>query len=443
MEGAVKDKTLLDLLRELTSGALDAEDVLEAGMSCIRDLNESLHAFITVFDTPLRRADYKRRPLKGVPISVKDLIHVKGYPTTAGSKILRDYMPDYTAEIVEILLKLGATVIGKTNLHEFAFGVTNKNPHYGNCINPHRRDRISGGSSGGSAVAVATGMSALALGTDTAGSIRIPASYCGVTGFKPSYRLLSRNGVLPLSWSLDHVGYLGKSVRDIAFITGLTTQPPLFRDFRRSFRPYDLRRLRIGIPRNHFLEHVEEDVMHNFERTIGLLDRNGADVKDITFPDYEKFRDCRHIIVHAEAAAFHLKMMRESLGDYGEDVRRRLLEGMSIPASSYITALRARGPLLAKFRRIFREVDVLAMPTTVITAPKIDAESVEVAGVEFDVRTASLRNTEVFNVVGAPAISMPNGYSREGLPTSLQLVADINADWTLLSIAAGVEDLLS
>jgi aspartyl-tRNA(Asn)/glutamyl-tRNA(Gln) amidotransferase subunit A len=442
MEGTIAVKPLLEQLKELSAGTVEAEDIWQAEMRRIRDLNSDLHAFITVFETPLRRTDYRRRPLKGVSISVKDLIHIKGYPTTAGSKILRDYVPNYTANIIEGLLKLGASIIGKTNLHEFAFGVTNKNPHYGDCLNPWRKDRISGGSSGGSAVAVATGMSAIALGTDTAGSIRIPASYCGVIGFKPSYGLLSRHGVIPLSWSLDHVGYLGRSVRDIAFLTGLTTEPALFRDFKKSFRASDLRRLRVGIPRNHFLDYVDEDVMYNFEKTIEQLDSNGADVKDVTFPDYDAFRDCRHIIVHAEAAAFHLKMFRERFSDYGEDVRRRLLEGLTVPASSYITALRARGRLLAEFRRLFREVDILAIPTTVITAPRIDAQYVEVTGVKMDVRTASLRNTEVFNVVGAPAISLPNGFSREGLPTSVQLVADINQDWTLLSIAAAVEGLL-
>ena len=442
MEGTIAVKPLLEQLKELSSGTVEAEDIWQAEMRRIRDLNSDLHVFITIFENPLRRMDYRRRPLKGVSISVKDLIHIKGYPTTAGSKILKDYLPDYTANIIEKLLKLGASINGKTNLHEFAFGVTNKNPHYGYCLNPWRRDRISGGSSGGSAVAVATGMSAIALGTDTAGSIRIPASYCGVIGFKPSYGLLSRHGVIPLSWSLDHLGYLGRSVRDIAFLMGLTIEPPLFRDFKGSFRASDLRRLRVGVPRNHFLDYVDEDVMRNFEKTMGLLDSSGADVRNIAFPDYNAFRDCRHILVHAEAAAFHLKMFRERFSDYGEDVRMRLLEGMTIPASSYITALRARVRLLTEFRRLFREVDILAMPTTVITAPRIEAQTVEVAGVEMDVRTASLRNTEVFNVVGAPAISLPNGFSREELPTSVQLVADINQDWKLLSIAAAVEGLL-
>ncbi|MEM4416812.1 MAG: amidase [Nitrososphaerota archaeon] len=439
------NSTLLDLLMDLSTGAAVADDVLERHMENIRKLNSVLHAFITVFDKPLRVGDYGKRPLMGASVAVKDLIYVKGYPTTAGSKILRNFIPNYSGKVVERLVAKGATIHGKTNLHEFAFGVTNKNPHYGDCMNPWKGDRISGGSSGGSAVAVACGMAAAALGTDTAGSIRIPSSFCGVYGFKPTYGLISRNGVIPLSWSLDHVGYLGRSIRDLAFLTGLTSDKPISQDltdFSKSFKPVEIKRLRVGVPRKHFLDHVEEDVSKNFDRTISTLESEGAIVRDVVLPNYSLFRDCRHLIVHAEAAAFHMKMFRERSGEYGEDVRRRLLEGMTIPATSYITALRVRSILLEQFRGLFKDVDILAMPTTVITAPRLDATSVEVGGAVLDIRAATLRNTEVFNVVGAPALSMPNGFSRDGLPTSLQLVSDLNTDWGLLEIAASLEELI-
>lgn len=225
----------------------------------------------------------------------------------------------------------------------------------------------------------------------------------------------------------------------------MTSYKPIYKDltdFLKSFKPAEIKRLRFGIPRKHFLDYVEEDVMKNFERTISVLDSEGASVRDVVLPNYSLFRDCRHLIVHAEAAAFHLKMFRERSGEYGEDVRRRLMEGMTIPATSYITALRTRSILLEQFRGLFKDVDILAMPTTVITAPRLDATSVEVGCTVLDIRAATLRNTEVFNVVGAPALSMPNGFSREGLPTSLQLVSDLNTDWRLLEVAASVEELI-
>ncbi|GBC69787.1 Glutamyl-tRNA(Gln) amidotransferase subunit A [archaeon HR01] len=445
MTSKTKEWTVIDFIGRVSRDPAWLEESYQIVKDRVERLNNSLHAFITVFSHPIRLKDCLRRPLAGAPVAVKDIMHVEGHPTTAGSKILKNYVAEKSAEVVERLLAAGGAVNGKTNLHEFAFGVTNKNPHYGDCINPWKRDRVSGGSSGGSAVAVATGMALAALGTDTAGSIRIPASLCGVYGFKPSYETISREGVLPLSWSLDHVGYLGNSVRDLALLTFLTARKPAFRDLRgfKAFRAARLKGLKVGVPKNYFLDFVEEDVRRNFEKTLDLLSGEGASLLDVVFPRPDLFRDCRHIIVHSEAAAFHLKMFRERHRDYGEDVRARLAEGLAIPASSYITALRSRKALIREFRSLFKNVDIIAVPTTVVTAPRLDASTVEVAGVELDVRSALLRNTEFFNVVGAPALAMPNGFSRDGLPTSIQLVSDIGTDWRLLSVGARLETLLS
>jgi aspartyl-tRNA(Asn)/glutamyl-tRNA(Gln) amidotransferase subunit A len=415
-----------------------AETDYSAQYEKIRKLNDKYHAYIHVFRNLLRRRDFRNRPLHGVSLAVKDVFHIKGYVTTAGSKAYRE-KARITAEAVERLLDAGAVVNGKTNLHEFAFGVSNKNPHFGDCINPYSDKHVSGGSSGGSAVAVALGMCDAALGTDTAGSVRIPASFCGVVGFKPTQHLISRRGVFPLSWSLDHVGFLTKSVWDAACLfssclDGLAK--PL------DVRPRNLKGLKIGVPSNYFLDHLHDDVRANFEDAMEKAASEGCVVKSVKVEEAKLAAYARFIIAFSEAAALHLALSRGSMQDYSEEVRSRIVGGLSIPASVYINALKSRKKLTQEFRRVYRECDVIALPTTIIPAHRLEEEKVEVQGEEYDVRTASLKNTEVFNFFAVPAISIPNGFTREGLPTGLQLVADVGCDMELLRTAYAFERLL-
>lgn len=406
----------------------------------IKELNDKYHAYIAVFEKPLAVRGFLRKALKGAVIAVKDIFHVEGYPTTAGSKLLQGKISTTTASAVKKLLDKGGVVNGKTNLHEFAFGVTNRNAHYGDCLNPHDVDCVSGGSSGGSAVAVALGMCDAALGTDTAGSVRIPASFCGLVGFKPSQGLIDTDGVIPLSWSLDHVGVICRCVWDAAYITSLLSdkfETPL------SVRPANLENLKIGIPANYFLDYLDEDVRRNFEKSIEIVQSEGSKVVEVKAEKPETAARCRFIIVHSEAAAYHLKLCGGKMELYSEDVRQRIASGLAIPASVYLNALRARITLRNMFRKIFKECDVLALPTTIIPAHRLDEEHVDVDGKSFDVRTATLRNTELFNVYGVPAVSIPNGFTKKGLPTGLQLVADLFEDVRLLRTAYAMEKILS
>jgi len=415
-----------------------AEPKYTAQYKIIQELNGKYHAYISVFDRPLRRRGFRDKLLSGVSIAVKDVFHIKGYVTTAGSKVYRE-KAKVTAEVVERLLNAGAVVNGKTNLHEFAFGVSNKNPHYGDCLNPYNDERVSGGSSGGSAVAVALGMCDAALGTDTAGSVRIPASFCGIVGFKPTQQLISRAGVFPLSWSLDHVGFLTKSVWDAACLFSQCVDglgKPL------DIRPRSLKGLRIAVPRNYFLDHLHDDVRTNFENALEKAVSEGCVIDWVDLEEVKLAAQARFIIAFSEAAALHMALSKGNMKDYSEEVRSRIVGGLAIPASVYINALKSRKKLTQKFRQVFRRHDVLAMPTTIIPAHRLDEEKIDVQGVEYDVRTASLKNTEVFNFFGVPAITIPNGFTRDGLPTGLQLVADAGSDVGLLKVAYAFERLL-
>ncbi|MEM1947424.1 MAG: amidase [Candidatus Caldarchaeum sp.] len=427
-----------ELSKILKSRRFDAVERWEKQRKKILELNPLVNAYITVFDKPLCRKDFRKRLLRGLTVAVKDVFHVSGYPTTAGSKLFANRVSSHTAPVVEKLLEAGAAVNGKTNLHEFAFGVSNINPHFGACKNPFDLARVSGGSSGGSAVAVALGMCDIGLGTDTAGSVRIPASFCGVVGFKPSIGSLSTEGVIPLSWSLDHVGTLSRSVWETAVAYAVMTNK--VKEISK-ITPAKLERLKIGVPINYFLEYLSHDVREMFEQSLKKMEAKGAELVDIHVPDVEKAVRCRTVIGFAESSAYHLGVCKGNLAVYGEDVKQRIVAGLSITAVGYLTALRARKKLVAKFRQVFNQVDVLATPTTTITAHRIDEQEIDVDGKIINVRAATLRNTEPFNLYGVPSISIPMGFSSKGLPTGLQLVADFGEDFKLLGIAYGVEKL--
>ncbi len=444
MRSRLSGLTIWEASELLAAGSIHAAELLASQLDNIRRQNDVLRAFITVFPGG-EGGRSGRGSLRGIPISIKDIIHVKGKPTTAGSKVLRGYVPGVDAAVVRALKEAGATLTGKTNLHEFAFGVTNLNPHFGNCRNPWKKDRISGGSSGGSAVSVAAGMSCAAIGSDTAGSVRIPASLCGVVGYKPTYGLVSRDGVIPLSWSLDSIGFLTKSVRDAIILASVTFTEgaAASRDPKISgrIRSLKLRGLRLGIPRN-MLEPLEEDVRRRYESSLAAAEKEGARLVETRLENLQAMAAARSIIVHAEAASYHRELMRGHFMEYGKDVRERLLQGLLIPATTYLAAQRVRRKLAASFRGLFSMVDLLVLPTTSIAAPRLKTSNVVIGNTSMDVRTALLRLTEPFNLVGAPAISIPCGATREDLPVGLQLVGDLMEDQRLLSAALCFENLL-
>jgi len=421
-------------------------------------LQPELNAFITVTSRRALRQARKaqeeiasgayRGPLHGIPVGLKDLIHVRGVPTTAGSKILRGFVPRENATVVDRLERAGAVLVGKTNLHEFAYGPTNVNPHYGPVRNPWDRSRMSGGSSGGSAAAVVSGMALAALGTDTGGSIRIPAALCGCVGLKPTYGRVSLQGIIPLASSLDHVGPLCRCVEDAALvleqIAGADSRDPFSHGMRGEPFSHDLhkglRRLRIGIPRQYFFDRVDRDVKRRVLDAIALLERGGAEVREIDLHRTRMTAALAGDITRAEALLYHWRWLQTRARDYGADVRSRLEGHGTVSALRYLQAQAERLSYAQDFEAALRSVHALAMPTVPVAAPRIGDTEVRTGRSREDARLALLRMTRPADLTGQPAVSVPCGFSSDGLPCGLQLIGRTNDEKTLLRIAYAFEE---
>lgn len=445
----MSELTLTEAVTLVRSGNLDPEALVAECLDRIKRFNAKFKAFITVFDPPVR-GKTRRGSLAGAPLSIKDLFHVKGYPTTAGSIVLRENVATYNSTVVERLLRNSGVIVGKNNLHELTFGITGFNPHFGTAVNPWREAYITGGSTSGGAVSVATGMSLAAIGTDTGGSVRVPAALCGLVGYKPTYGLISRYGVVPLSWTLDTVGVITKSVTDAALLTavligrdGRDSSVAVPRDFRvHPLRTPNLKRTRIGVLSKYFCDRLAEDVRSRFEDVTALLESEGAVLSEVELIDVELMSVSRSVITHVEAAATFGKFLRERPQDVSQDLKARLFQGLTTPAPLYVNALRSMPKLIKEFRRSVKGLDALLLPTTMVTAPRIGQSEVDVNGVSIDIRAALLRMVEPFNLIGAPAVSFPCGLSRDGLPVGVQLVGDLYSDRKVLSLAASLERLL-
>jgi aspartyl-tRNA(Asn)/glutamyl-tRNA(Gln) amidotransferase subunit A len=420
-------------------------------------LNPKLNAYITVtpefalgqakkaeaelFAPRGRKSNRNRGPLHGIPISLKDNIHTAGIRTTAGSKILHDFVPERDAQVVAMLKAAGAIILGKTNLHEFAYGVTTNNPHYGPTRNPWDPGRIPGGSSGGSAAAVASGLCYGSIGTDTGGSIRIPASLCGVVGLKPTLGRVSGVGVIPLSTTLDCTGPVARSTRDAAIllhaIGGLGTPrhsdwstPKLFRK---------LKKIRLGLPKELFFDLVSTEVQSCFESTLRDLRKLGFQIKQISIPLLKNTEDAGNQIAWPEATHFHEQSgwFPARSAEYGEDVRTRLEMGAKTPATIYLEALAQRVRFIHELSSKMYDagIDALVVPTTPIAAPRIAEESTRIGEKDHPTRALLLRLNRPANLAGVPAISIPCGFTASGLPLGLQLIGLHTAELALLQIA--------
>ncbi len=408
---------------------------------------EELRAFITVTQTQSLaeaaerdnelRGGVDRGPLHGIPIALKDLFYTKGVRTTGGSRIFENFVPEFDAEVVERLRSAGAISVGKTNLHELAFGITSRNPHFGPVLNPLDKSRLAGGSSGGSAAAIAAGIVPMALGTDTGGSIRIPASYCGVTGLKPTYGRVSRRGVLPLAFSLDHVGPLASCVEDCALAMNAIADGGA--DFNLPALP-DLKNVRVGIPRGFFFERLDKQVTDRVSRSLTAMEAAGAIVTDVRMPDLAEINVAAPIVQLAEFASLYVRQTESSM--FGSDVWGHLQNGRMIAAHEYVNAQRLRTLFRREMDSLWERIDVLVTPTTPITAPLADQESVTVGGVEETVRIASTRLVRGINFLGEPALSMPCGRDDAGMPAGLQLIGAPFSEPKLLQIAKTLEGML-
>jgi aspartyl-tRNA(Asn)/glutamyl-tRNA(Gln) amidotransferase subunit A len=435
---------------------LSSFELTKSTIERIDHMNPALNAFLTLFpQTSMDRAaladrerkeNVDRGPLHGIPVAVKDAFDIRGVHTTGGSKVI-DYLASESAAVVDSLEAAGAVVMGKLNMHELSYGITSNNPHFGAVRNPWDMERIPGGSSGGSAAAVGADLVFAALGTDTGGSVRIPASYCGVVGFKPTFGRVSRFGVLPLAPSLDHVGVLARNVRDTAAVFKAIVSydprdPSSSRHHVVDYTPQDgisLQGLRLGFPEKFFFERLDPDVESAVRGAIARAGALGADVKPVQVPNIEAINAVGYVILLAEAAA----TLERYVGDrsrFGVDVLSLLDQGRCLPAVDYVNAQRLRRKLQIEFAAVWKEVDCLMMPTTPNTAPRIGEELIRFRDGDQDVRALATRLVRAFNVLGLPALSMPCGLSSRGLPIGLQLVAAPFEEATLLQLGVALED---
>ena len=420
---------------ELTRQCLDRVD----------KLNPKLNAFITVTrEAAEKRASemdaelthgIDRGPLHGIPIAYKDLVFTKGVRTTAGSKIYADFVPDHDARIVEQFNAAGAVSVGKTGLHEFAYGITSTNPHYGAVRNPWDSEAIPGGSSGGSGAAVVAGMAFMAIGTDTGGSIRIPAAFCGCVGLKPTYGRVSKQGVFPLGFTLDHIGPLAMSVRDCA-LTFETISTA------RGVVPGpipSLKGTRIGIPENGFFDRVWPEVKEGVRALSRQAESMGATIVNVRLPDLDQLNVVARLLLLAEATAAHsTNLAKREM--FGPDVLALLDQGRLISAADYVNAQRLRKKMTAAFNAVWKQADCLIVPGTPTSAPKIGQTQIEIDGVADDVRLVTTRLMRGINALGWPALSLPSGFAHNGLPIGVQILGRANAEKTILEIGAALED---
>jgi aspartyl-tRNA(Asn)/glutamyl-tRNA(Gln) amidotransferase subunit A len=453
--------TIAKVAPHIRKGQYSPVELTRAFLERIARLQPSLNAFITVTsDLALKQArqaekeiskGHYRGILHGIPISVKDLFYTAGIRTTAGSKILRRFIPKENAALVDRLLAAGAILLGKTNLHEFAFGATNVNPHYGPVHNPWDLSRVSGGSSGGSAAAVSAGLCLASLGTDTGGSIRLPAAACGIVGLKPTFGLVPTHGVIPLSFSLDHVGPLCRCVEDAALVLGVIAgqEAPSLRSPRPGGKanffssPKRMRRLRVGVPKQYFFDRLQREVRYRVLAAHSALEKMGAEVQEVKLEGIQDTVDLAADIIFPEAMTFHWKWLSKRPGDYGEDLRTRMQSRLSQTAIAYLQALQRRQRYADSFQKAMESVDIMAVPTLPIGAPRIEESEVKIGRWAENVRVALLRLTFPGNLSGLPAISIPCGFSSEKLPIGLQLIGRRLDEATLLRAAYAYEQSTS
>ncbi len=451
--------TISELAALIGTRQVSPVEVTEAYLERIDEVEERVNAFITMMtDEALeaaRRAEQAIQagqylgPLHGVPIGLKDLFYTRGVRTTAGSQVKRwaEFVPKEDATVVARLRQAGAIILGKLNLHEFAAGATSYNPHYGPCRNPWDLSRITGGSSGGSGAAVAAGLCAAAMGTDTGGSVRIPAALCGVVGLKPTYGRVSRHGIVPLAWSLDHAGPLTRSVRDAALvlnaIAGHDPRDPASAqvdvpDFTRHLDE-GVRGLRVGVPREFFLDSAAREVRQAVERAIAVLAGLGAAVEEVSLPSARMVPLFHSVISMSEAATYHEEVIRYYANELTPNVRQRFETGAMLPAVHYIRAQRARALVRQEMASVLEQVDVLATPAAPITAPEIGQETVTTDHGEEPVLTLLSRFTSPFNDAGNPACTVPCGFDGTGLPIGLQVAGRAFDEATVLRVAHAYE----
>ncbi|MDF2468948.1 MAG: amidase [Rhodococcus erythropolis] len=454
------DHDLVGAAEQISSGALTPIDLVEACLARIDKIADT-NSFISVnadearsvarATTELIAAGYKIGPLHGIPIALKDNVAIAGQVTTAGSAILADHRPTADATVVQRLRSAGAILIGKTNMHEFAWGGTSANPHYGFVSNPWDDTRMPGGSSGGSGVAVATGACFGALGTDTGGSIRLPSSLNGITGLRPTIGRVSNSGVVPLAWTMDTVGPMARSARDCALLLSIlaghdTADPGSSTtgvgDYVAASLDHKVSGLRVGLIEDYSLTHMQPAVHSAIAAALDVLTAEGASLHDVQIADIDGNISAQLTVEAAEPSAYHQRNLRERPQDYGADVRLLLQAGELLPAVHYLQAQRYRALLREQMLNALESVDIIVCPTLPFTATTLGETSVVIdEGKPEDMLSAIMQFTGLPSLTGLPAVSVPCGFDSGGLPIGLQIIGRPFAEATLLHVAAAFQNL--
>ena len=433
-------RSLSDLARTFQERRLSPVEVVRTLLKRIEAEDGDLNAFITVLPEraleEAARAEEEimagryRGPLHGIPLGIKDIFYTAGVRTTMGAAFFVDHVPDYSATVAIRLEEAGAVLIGKTNTHEFAYGPTGDRSYFGATTNPHDTSRISGGSSGGSGAAVAANLLYGSLGSDTGGSVRIPSALCGVVGMKPTFGRVSKHGVFPLSWTLDHVGPISRTIEDNALLLNAlagydpkdpysANRPP--EDFARDLR-HGVRGGVVGVPQEFYFEHVEDEVGERVREVIEVFRSLGASVRIVGIPHLWDTLEAQRLTLAADAYAVHEERLKSAPEKFGEEVRGRLLDGERLRAYRYASAQQRRLESKGEFGEALGQVDLLLTPTVPIAATLIDQREVNIGGYEEPVRSAVTRLTGPTNLNGLPSLSVPCGSTASGLPVGMQLI---------------------
>ena len=446
-----------DLSKLVQSKEISPVEIIEAHLTRIDATEPMLNSFITLLadqahksarqaEKDIQAGRYKG-PLHGIPVALKDLYNTGGVRTTSGSRIFDTFIPTEDCTVAAKFHQAGAILLGKLNMHQFAYGPTGENPDYGHMHNPWNPDMVTGGSSGGSGSAAAAGQCTITTGSDTGGSIRIPAALCGIVGLKPTYGLVSRYGLSSLSWSLDHPGPMTRTVEDTAITMNVIAghDPKDVASAKVDIPDYtsaltgDVKGLRIGIVKEYFEAPLDPQVRKAVMDAISLLESMGAEIKEVSYPMFNQSQAISSTVLMAEATAYHRDLLEKDGHQLYDPVRQRLEAGLFISAAEYLRAQQARSIFDQQGRRLLDEVDLLAGPTEPVTAPEIMASKVMAGEQEVGVVGALTQYTRPYNINGFPAISVPCGFSDDGMPIGLQLAGRPFDELTVLRAAHAYE----
>ena len=457
---ALLDFSLAQIAGLIKRRKLSPVEVVEATLARVAEVDPELRAYISVFDDQARQvaraaemlimAGHDLGPLHGVPIALKDNVATQGQRTTAGSKILADWVPAHDATVASRLRRAGAVFIGKLNMHEFAWGGTSDNPHYGAVRNPWNTDRFAAGSSGGSGAAVAARACFGAIGTDTGGSIRLPAAINGIVGIRPTYGRVSNHGIIPLAWSMDTAGPMTRTVEDCALMFGVLAGHDAADPASARVPAHDylarlndgVKGLRIGVVPGYFFHHLQPAVHAAVMAALKLLEAAGAEVVEVDIKNIHGNISAQLTIESAEPSTYHQRWLRDRPHDYGADVRTLLEVGEMLLATHYLQAQRYRTLLRKEFLDAFDKVDLFLCPTLPFAATPVGAMTVVIEnGIEEDMLSAIMQYTGVPSLTGLPALAVPCGFDPDGLPVGMQLIGKPFDEATLFRVGAAYQAL--